>query len=348
MLSTQHQCHNNVAMGCCPASRKFTAAARSAGKGFGCRVPILDCLGSSVPSRCSLQQSTRQVPPHGTFSHRFAGRGADCNSLGETVCHGVLNPHFQGMESDLDWSQGFSIFPLLPLAAVALAFSRAMSLMVSLSNEVQNNVRNVGTRNTRHASVVEEFTKAAKGRSPWRPGLEKALMQQGGISLALLSATAIAQDHLNPMISTLRANPTIMSGLIAWAMAQVAKVFTYYVVVRKWDFRMVMGSGGMPSSHSALCFALTTSVAFVHGVSDALFPVCLGFTLIVMYDAAGVRRHAGKQAEVLNMIVEDLFKGHPISERKLKELLGHTPLQVFAGAALGVIVGYFCSRPTLV
>jgi acid phosphatase family membrane protein YuiD len=80
--------------------------------------------------------------------------------------------------------------------------------------------------------------------------------------------------------------------------AQVAKIFTYYMVVRKWDFRMVIGSGGMPSSHSALCFALTTSVAFVHGVSDALFPVCLGFTLIVMYDAAGVRRHAGKQAEV--------------------------------------------------
>lgn len=79
---------------------------------------------------------------------------------------------------------------------------------------------------------------------------------------------------------------------------QVMKVFTYYVVVRKWDFRMVMGSGGMPSSHSALCFALTTSVALVHGVADALFPVCLGFTLIVMYDAAGVRRHAGKQAEV--------------------------------------------------
>lgn len=108
-----------------------------------------------------------------------------------------------------------------------------------------------------------------------------------------------------------------------------------------------MGSGGMPSSHSALCFALTTSVALVHGVGDALFPVCLGFTLIVMYDAAGVRRHAGKQAEVLNIIVGDLFQGHPISEKKLKELLGHTPLQVAAGAALGVIVGYFCSRPRL-
>lgn len=87
-------------------------------------------------------------------------------------------------------------------------------------------------------------------------------------------------------------------SLVVDVVAQIAKVFTYYMVVRKWDFRMVMGSGGMPSSHSALCFALTTSVAFVHGVSDGLFPVCLGFTLIVMYDAAGVRRHAGRQAEV--------------------------------------------------
>ncbi|OMO64278.1 Recoverin [Corchorus capsularis] len=83
----------------------------------------------------------------------------------------------------------------------------------------------------------------------------------------------------------------------------------------------------MPSSHSALCTALTTSVAICHGIADSLFPVCLGFSLIVMYDAIGVRRHAGMQAAVLNMILEDLFQGHPISQRKLKELLGHTPSQ---------------------
>jgi acid phosphatase family membrane protein YuiD len=79
---------------------------------------------------------------------------------------------------------------------------------------------------------------------------------------------------------------------------QVMKVFTTYFVERRWDLKMLLGSGGMPSSHSALCVGLTTSVALCHGVSDCLFPVCLGFTLIVMYDAAGVRRHAGRQAEV--------------------------------------------------
>lgn len=79
---------------------------------------------------------------------------------------------------------------------------------------------------------------------------------------------------------------------------QVMKVFTTYFVERKWEWKMLLGSGGMPSSHSALCVGLTTSVALCHGVSDCLFPVCLGFSLIVMYDAAGVRRHAGRQAEV--------------------------------------------------
>ncbi|PKI76689.1 hypothetical protein CRG98_002998 [Punica granatum] len=100
----------------------------------------------------------------------------------------------------------------------------------------------------------------------------------------------------------------------------------------------------MPSSHSALCTALTTSVGLCHGIADSLFAVCLGFSLIVMYDAIGVRRHAGLQAQVLNVIVEDLFEGHPISRRKLKELLGHTPSQVLAGALLGIVVACFCHQ----
>lgn len=79
-----------------------------------------------------------------------------------------------------------------------------------------------------------------------------------------------------------------------------------------------------------------------------MFPVCLGFSLIVMYDAIGVRRHAGMQAEVLNMIVEDLFEGHPISQRKLKELLGHTPSQVVAGALVGIVVACVCCQGCLV
>ncbi|GLJ16669.1 hypothetical protein SUGI_0286100 [Cryptomeria japonica] len=146
-------------------------------------------------------------------------------------------------------------------------------------------------------------------------------LQQGGIGMALMSTTLMAKQKISPVLEILWANPTFMSGLLAWAIAQMLKVVTTFVVERRWDLKMFVSSGGMPSSHSALCCALTASVAICHGVSGSLFPVCLGFSLIVMYDAIGVRRHAGMQAEVLNLIVEDLFKGHPISDRKLKELL---------------------------
>ncbi|GMY15271.1 putative membrane protein yuid [Fagus crenata] len=169
-------------------------------------------------------------------------------------------------------------------------------------------------------------------------------LQNGGLGVALLSVTSNAKVRFSPFVTTLAANPTFVSGLLAWMMAQSTKVLLNFFVERKWDLRILYGSGGMPSSHSALCTALTTSVALCHGVADSLFPVCLGFSLIVMYDAIGVRRHAGMQAEVLNMIVEDLFQGHPISQRKLKELLGHTPSQVIAGALLGIVVACVCCQ----
>lgn len=170
----------------------------------------------------------------------------------------------------------------------------------------------------------------------------------GAFGLALLSITSHAKVKISPFVATLAANPTFISGLFAWFIAQSMKVFLNFFVERKWDLRLLFASGGMPSSHSALCTALTTSVAFCHGVADSLFPVCLGFSLIVMYDAIGVRRHAGMQAEVLNMIVEDLFQGHPISQRKLKELLGHNPSQVLAGALLGILVACVCCQGCLV
>uniref|UniRef100_A0A804UGT0 Acid phosphatase/vanadium-dependent haloperoxidase-related protein n=1 Tax=Zea mays TaxID=4577 RepID=A0A804UGT0_MAIZE len=180
--------------------------------------------------------------------------------------------------------------------------------------------------------------------------LAAALRGGAGIGTLLMSTTAAAvtKARESPYLLALAANPTFVSGLLAWAAAQAAKALLTSVVERRWDLRMLFSSGGMPSSHTALCTALTASVALCHGVSDALFPVCLGFTLIVMYDATGVRRHAGMQAEVLNKIVEDLFEGHPISERKLKELLGHTPSQVFAGAILGILVAWYCCQGCIV
>ncbi|XP_030468380.2 uncharacterized protein LOC115687050 [Syzygium oleosum] len=173
-------------------------------------------------------------------------------------------------------------------------------------------------------------------------------LQNGGIGVALVSVTSNVKVKISPFVATLASNPTFVSGLFAWFVAQSIKVILNFFVEKKWDLRILFASGGMPSSHSALCTALTTSVALCHGISDSLFPVCLGFSSIVMYDAIGVRRHAGMQAEVLNMIVEDLFQGHPISQRKLKELLGHTPSQVFAGALLGILVACICCQGCLV
>ncbi|PRQ58455.1 hypothetical protein RchiOBHm_Chr1g0359491 [Rosa chinensis] len=173
-------------------------------------------------------------------------------------------------------------------------------------------------------------------------------LHNSGIGLALLSVTTDAKVKISPFVAQLAANPTFVSGMFAWFMAQSIKVVLNFFVERKWDLRILYASGGMPSSHSALCTALTTSVALCHGVADSLFPVCLGFSLIVMYDAIGVRRHAGMQAEVLNVVVEYLFQGHPISQKKLKELLGHTPSQVLAGAVLGIVVACVCCQGSLV
>ena len=139
--------------------------------------------------------------------------------------------------------------------------------------------------------------------------------------------------------SDLSGNHIFMSAFWSWFIAQIAKLFTSSYRDGKWDYKVMFDSGGMPSSHTALVVGLTTSIAHQYGLGSVYFPLSLAFTLIVMYDAAGVRRHAGKQAEVLNKIVEDLFHGSAISDKKLKEVLGHSPLQVICGAFLGVFVG---------
>lgn len=133
------------------------------------------------------------------------------------------------------------------------------------------------------------------------------LKQNGGLGIALLSVTASAKVKISPFVATLSANPTFVSAVFAWFFAQSSKMVINFFVERKWDFRLLYASGGMPSSHSALCMALTTSVALCHGVADSLFPVCFGFSLIVMYDAIGVRRHAGMQAEVKKNKSDSLF-----------------------------------------
>lgn len=133
-------------------------------------------------------------------------------------------------------------------------------------------------------------------------------------------------------------NNIIWVSLLAWFIAQLLKVIFTLIFNRKFDIRRFIGAGGMPSSHSALVVSLATSIGKLEGYDSSIFAVAITFALIVMYDAAGVRRAAGKQAAVLNDILEQIQTKRSIPEEKLKELLGHTPIEVFAGALLGFLI----------
>ena len=141
-------------------------------------------------------------------------------------------------------------------------------------------------------------------------------------------------------------NPIFETAAAAWLLAQVLKVISELILRRRLDFSRLVGAGGMPSSHAAFVSALGTSVGQVRGWDSAEFAISLVFALIIMYDAAGVRRAAGRQAHILNQIVADLQRGGKLADEgvKLKELLGHTPVEVLAGAALGTIFSFLANR----
>ncbi|KAI3728385.1 hypothetical protein L6452_17019 [Arctium lappa] len=133
-------------------------------------------------------------------------------------------------------------------------------------------------------------------------------------------------------------NYALLSALIAFALAQSIKVFTTWYREKRWDLKQLVGSGGMPSSHSATVTALAVAVGLQDGAAGSTFATALILACVVMYDATGVRLHAGRQAEVLNQIVYELPAEHPLAQsRPLRELLGHTPPQVVAGGLLGCI-----------
>lgn len=133
-------------------------------------------------------------------------------------------------------------------------------------------------------------------------------------------------------------NAVLIYGALAWFTAQILKVILTYIRERRLKLGLFWSAGGMPSSHSAFVCAISVAIALQEGMGSPLFALAVGIAVIVMYDAAGVRRAAGHQATVLNKIIEELFQGHPMSEEELKEILGHTPTQVFFGAVLGVIM----------
>ena len=131
----------------------------------------------------------------------------------------------------------------------------------------------------------------------------------------------------------------IITCLLSWFIAQFLKVILTLIKDKKIDFRRFVGSGGFPSSHAALVTSLATSVGLINGFAGTDFAITVILALVVMYDAAGVRRAAGQQARILNKLVEEWSDSdNALKDKRLKELLGHTPKEVFAGAILGIII----------
>jgi len=136
-------------------------------------------------------------------------------------------------------------------------------------------------------------------------------------------------------------NPVLFIGLFAWGLAQFIKVPIYYVLYHRLNWGLWFSSGGMPSSHSALVTSVMLSVGLFYGFDSPLFAIAVALMMVVVYDAAGVRREAGRHAEKINVLINELFSGHPISEKQLKEVIGHTPAQVIAGIIVGLSSAIF-------
>ncbi len=134
----------------------------------------------------------------------------------------------------------------------------------------------------------------------------------------------------------LASNHVLHAVIIAWFIAQVSKLFTELIRTGRIDMRLMMSPGGMPSSHSSSVTAAMLGVGLFEGFDTPLFGLAFVITMIVLYDAAGVRRQAGIQAHKINQIINELLQGHPLSQKQLQEVLGHTPLQVFMGFLLGI------------
>jgi hypothetical protein len=131
-------------------------------------------------------------------------------------------------------------------------------------------------------------------------------------------------------------NRILVASFIAWAIAQLTK--TIYELIRYRELRLsrLVSAGGMPSSHSALVMGLATATGRIAGFASAAFAISLVLAVIVMYDAAGVRRAVSIQARILNQMIDEAFQGKPFAEKRLRELIGHTPTQVIVGGLLGI------------
>ena len=135
------------------------------------------------------------------------------------------------------------------------------------------------------------------------------------------------------------ANRPLVCASCAWILAQILKFFLYSFIEKKISWRRIWGSGGMPSSHTSFTLALAISTGLTEGFQTSAFAVAFALMVIVIYDAMGVRYETGKQGAVINQILNELFvEGKPLTDERLKELVGHSPIEVLGGALVGIII----------
>ena len=139
-------------------------------------------------------------------------------------------------------------------------------------------------------------------------------------------------------------HPAFWAALLGWMVAQTIKMFCSLLKSRRLDFSYMVSTGGMPSAHSAMASGLAMSLGLCEGFSSAFFAIGTAFAVVVMFDAQSVRAAAGEQARLLNQIVDELLHEHHLSEKKLKELLGHTRLEVFMGMLTGIFTALAAFR----
>jgi acid phosphatase family membrane protein YuiD len=138
-------------------------------------------------------------------------------------------------------------------------------------------------------------------------------------------------------VDALIGNQVLAACVLAWAIAQFSKPLIHYVHSRRVNLRYLFTAGGMPSTHSAVVCALATRIGLETGLSSVAFALAAVFAAVVMYDAAGVRRAVSLQARVLNRMLTEMLEAQQFNERRLRELIGHTPFEVFVGALLGAL-----------
>ena len=144
--------------------------------------------------------------------------------------------------------------------------------------------------------------------------------------------------NMKEIIQQLKHNQVLLVTIIAWIVAQTIKVGIGVIRQKRFDFRWFVGPGGIPSSHAAGASALATSIGLKYGFDTVSFALAVAFSIVVMFDAQNVRRAAGKQAQILNKMMEDIYWQGRIKETQLRELLGHTPIEVFLGMILGILL----------